>query len=178
LLIPGATLAAQGKCRGGMLKKITQVLQVVAIMVLAYCAARWYAFTEPEPLPVLDGGRFEQKTGVRDDVALNSRASFAEYRQVFSQREIFVMPYAKEAPAPKAQAVESPVAQKAHLVDFRLRGVVLDQQPQAIVEDLSNKQTLFLSPGDLLGQGTFKEVREDRIIVVVHDASLELLMED
>ncbi|HQP11611.1 MAG TPA: hypothetical protein PK470_02505, partial [Candidatus Omnitrophota bacterium] len=82
-----------------MLKKMTQVFQVVAIAALAYCAARWYAFAEPGALPALEENRFEPKAVARNDPVLDSQSSFAEYSRIFSQREIFVMPYAKEAPA-------------------------------------------------------------------------------
>lgn len=157
---------------------MTQFLQIVAILVLSYIAVQWYAFSEPETLPVIEKSPLEQKTGVREEAGRDSPASFEDYSRIFSQREIFVMPYAKESPGSKASPIESPIEQKAQLVDFRLRGIVLDQHPQAIVEDLANKQTLFLSPGDMVGQGTLKEVREDRIIVVIHDSSLEMLMED
>ncbi|HPB67634.1 MAG TPA: hypothetical protein PLT76_06565 [Candidatus Omnitrophota bacterium] len=161
-----------------MLKKMTQVFQVVAIAALAYCAARWYAFAEPGALPALEENRFEPKAVARNDPVLDSQSSFAEYSRIFSQREIFVMPYAKEPPGSKARAVEPPAAPKADLVNFRLRGIVLDQHPQALVEDLAQKETLFLSPGEPMGEGILREVREDRVIVVVHDSSLELLLED
>ena len=175
---PDVRLDVPEKAGGETLKRVTQLLQIVAILVLAYSALRWYSFSTPESLPVLEKNRFEQKIAVRDEPDPDAPTSFADYGQVFSSREIFAIPYAKESPAPRAAPVESPGAQKAQLLDFRLRGVVLDRHPQAIIEDVSSKQTLFLSPGDELGQGTLKEVREDRIIVVIRDSALELLLED
>ena len=172
------TLDVKEKNGRDRLRKLTQALQILAVLGLAYSAAKWYAFSKLESLPALGQRYFEPKTAARDELGPDPSMSFTDYSRVFSQREIFVIPYAKEASVPRGDIVESPVAQKSQLVDFRLRGIVLDQHPQAIIEDLANKQTLFLFSGDSLGQGTLKEIREDRIVVVIHDSSVELLLED
>ena len=49
--------------------------------------------------------------------------------------------------------------------DYRLKGVVLGGDPEAIVEDAKTQKTLFLKTGEQLGELIVKEIKEGMIVL-------------
>lgn len=61
--------------------------------------------------------------------------------------------------------------------DFRLKGVMLSGEPEALVEDAKNQKTLFLKTGDPLGEVRVKAIEEGRIILEYHGEEQALKIE-
>lgn len=49
--------------------------------------------------------------------------------------------------------------------DYRLQGVMLSGEPEAIVQDVKANKTVFVRAGDLLGELNVKSIQEGRIIL-------------
>lgn len=49
--------------------------------------------------------------------------------------------------------------------DYRLKGVVLLDEPEAILEDARTQKSLFVKAGDHVGELTVKEIKEGKIIL-------------
>lgn len=62
-----------------------------------------------------------------------------------------------------APVLQASVAELAK--DYRLKGVVLADEPEAIVEDARTQKTLFVEVGGRLGELTVKEIKEGFIIL-------------
>ena len=78
---------------------------------------------------------------------------------------------------PQAKQVEpgpsSPGAQ-ALLSDLRLVGIAWGEDPMAMIEEQSTKQTHFLRTDDMLGTFTIREILEDRVILQYGTQEVEL----
>ncbi|MGE0268952.1 MAG: hypothetical protein AB7S78_10920 [Candidatus Omnitrophota bacterium] len=58
---------------------------------------------------------------------------------------------------------------------YKVVGVVVDSQRRAIVENIKQQETVFLSIGDKLGEATITEIQADKIIGRLDGHELELL---
>ena len=57
---------------------------------------------------------------------------------------------------------------------YKLVGIILDQSPQAIIEDIKNKQTLFLFKGEEIGGAILEKIEEGRVILLRNNQRVEL----
>lgn len=57
---------------------------------------------------------------------------------------------------------------------IKLIGILVDKDPKAIVEDLQDNQTHFLSPGDSIGAVLLEEIREDKVIFMYQSERFEM----
>lgn len=49
--------------------------------------------------------------------------------------------------------------------DYRLQGVILTDEPEAILQDAKTQKTVFIKKGGLLGELTVKEIKEGMIVL-------------
>ena len=61
--------------------------------------------------------------------------------------------------------------------DYRLKGVVILDIPEAILEDARTQKTIFVKPGDSVGELQVKEIREGAIILTAYGEEKELRIE-
>lgn len=64
------------------------------------------------------------------------------------------------AGAPALQANLAEIAK-----DYRLQGVLISDDPEAIVQDAKTQKTMFVKKGELLGKLTVSEIKEGAIIL-------------
>jgi hypothetical protein len=83
-----------------------------------------------------------------------ARGDFEDFRGVIEQREYFqlaVTPPQQKDPALQAAQPPASLAVAGEMVKYyRLVGIIMDRDPQAVVEDLRNRTTHFLSRGDMM----------------------------
>ncbi len=85
--------------------------------------------------------------------------SIDSYKNAFMQSTLF-----GNVPA----EVTSPLLRSSILdlvKDFRLKGVILAGEPEAIVEDARTQKTVFVKTGQQLGELTVKQIQEGVLIV-------------
>lgn len=88
--------------------------------------------------------------------------SFADYEEQFGRRDIFNFGL-REQPQPDVE-VSQPVAQISPTQTLRIVGIVLNNKPQVVIEDVSGQRTYFLYEGDRLKDMTVEKIAEDEII--------------
>ncbi|VAW12082.1 hypothetical protein MNBD_BACTEROID05-1003, partial [hydrothermal vent metagenome] len=106
-------------------------------------------------------------------LSLHEAKPFTYYQQRIEKRDIFQSPWEK----PKIQR-ENPVVTKSFdelNKKIKIVGVVLDQNPQVIVENFKSKETVFLVPGDEIEGATLEEVQESRAIFLYQGKRVELV---
>lgn len=70
------------------------------------------------------------------------------------------------AAAPVSSApVRTTAGMAERLRDFRLQGVMLSGEPEAIVQDVRNQKTVFLRTGDSIGDLQVKSIQDGRIVL-------------
>lgn len=102
---------------------------------------------------------------------------FSSYAEILKKRDVFLPPkstedtIAKEVVPPAAVAPDPATTLSAN---YRIVGIVMDKKPQAIIEDVKNGTTLFLSQGDALGDGRIVQIGLGRVLVLLGDRKIEL----
>ncbi len=97
-------------------------------------------------------------------------SSVEDYQKIAERKAIFASP----TPRPEQAAVmESPVVRDM-LKELRLVGIITEKPSQAIIEDIKNKQTLFLGEGEIIGGIQVKHILIDRVIIIYNGQSVTL----
>ena len=108
------------------------------------------------------------KEMVKDKKA-SQASSIDDYQKIVEAKTIFALPGRTEKPI----AMESLAAQDV-LKGFRLVGIITEKPPQAIIEDIQNKQTLFLKEGEMIGRMQVQQILSDRVMLVYDGQSVTL----
>jgi len=61
------------------------------------------------------------------------------------------------------------------LGDFKLVGIILDSEPQAILENRKKKETVFLSVGESIGKSVVEEIHKGSVIFLDGEKRIELV---
>lgn len=61
--------------------------------------------------------------------------------------------------------------------DFRLKGIVILKEPEAIVQDARTQKNIFVREGDQMGEVTVKEIEQDSIVLSYSGEEIKLRME-
>jgi hypothetical protein len=96
---------------------------------------------------------------------------FEFYAGKIEGRDVFEAPW--EKPALDSQAPADPALGLSKRL--KVVGILLDEDPKAIIEDLETKQTFFLSPKERMGDIVVDEILEDKVIVIFNEEKVELM---
>jgi type II secretory pathway component PulC len=80
------------------------------------------------------------------------------YQSVFEKSSLFGNLANAAAPMIKASILEL-------AKDFRLKGVVIASEPEALIEDARTQKTTFVHVGQALGELSVKEIREGLVVL-------------
>jgi len=69
-------------------------------------------------------------------------------------------------------AIQSSIAELTK--DYRLKGVVILDEPEAIIEDARTQKSTFVKSGDKMGELTVKEIREGVVVLAYYGEEKEL----
>ena len=94
--------------------------------------------------------------------------SFSYFESKIGSRDVFFSPWEKPS-TPASPDVAMDLAK-----DLKLVGIVLDENPKAIVEDVKNNQTLFMSKGETINNAVLKEIKSDKVIFTYNNQDVEL----
>ena len=92
----------------------------------------------------------------------------AFYESVFDKDTLF----GKVSAAMGTSVLKTPISELAK--DFRLKGVVLAGEPEAIVEDARTQKTSFVKAGGKVGDLDVKKIEEGRIVLTNGDQEISL----
>ena len=155
--------------------KLTRVLLILCMVLGIYLIYSTVMFRELD-INISYRPSVSRTTEQVDDIKPVARESFGSYAEVFSKRDFFNSPIEQYQQRSKPSLEDKPQPVDFDLTtQYRLVGIVLDDNPQAIIEDLIRKETLFLSIGDKLGGAVLKEILPGKARFLFQDNLLELI---
>lgn len=93
------------------------------------------------------------------ETSKQAREPFASYQAVFDKNTLFGAVAANAStPVLKASIAEL-------VKDYRLKGVILTAEPEAIVEDARTQKTVFVKVGQQVGDLTVKEIKDGMMVL-------------
>jgi len=151
-----------------LLRNVNRVLMLVAFFLAGYCIVQLFTLLnrdDPAPLEISLSGR---------NVVAHTALAFKEkpievYLQEIEQHNLFQSPWVKP------QEISSPVVSSSINNELKLMGIILDDDPKAIVKDLRSKQTLFLSEGEEVNGAFVEKISEGKVLFLQNGKHIELV---
>lgn len=97
---------------------------------------------------------------------------FEYYANKINKRDIFKPAFEQGQPS-TGGVTKSTLSELA--ANLRLAGIIVDKQPQAIIEDTKQKKTYFLSKGDFIGEIKVEDILESKVILSYGEEKIELI---
>ncbi len=97
--------------------------------------------------------------------------AFESYRPAMEGRDIFQAPWER----PVVETIPPGNLASGLGQQLKLVGILLDNDPKAIIEDVTTKQTFFLSSGERIRDAVVEEIREDKVILGLAQEKIELV---
>ena len=104
------------------------------------------------------------------EIKINEPKDYSYYYQQFAKRDIFNAPLLDKASDESGLSANVKEAIKS----LKLVGIILDKEPQAIIEDTAAKSTHFLNEGDSLDKLEVKDISESKVILIYGGEEFEL----
>ena len=147
-----------------------QVLIIVIAVLLGYVAIKFFSPQQTISEPVSAQAVIEQEISVTDITAMKVR-SFEVYEQSINERNLFEPLRSGNLKAdPRVMQKALPALHKR----IKLIGILIDSDSKAIVEDLKEKQTHFLSKGESLGSAVLEDIQEDKVLFKYANEIIEM----
>jgi hypothetical protein len=152
------------------LKKINIALVGVIVFFLVYIIFESVFSKEykPEQLNKPDKTNLNKEA---KESALPETKSFDFYSEKLNKRDIFK----PETGSEQGGSFSSTTALSEQVANLRLAGIIVDKQPQAIIEDTKLKKTYFLYKGDFIGEIKVEDILEGKVILGIGDEKVELI---
>lgn len=150
----------------------TRILILISLLMVGYIVYKYLWLgsdqgfgRDNEPIVVTRGVKI-------DDVVIPQEEPkpFTYYQDVISERNVFQAPWdivKKEVEI--VPVVENDLNQKLKVV-----GIILDEQPTAIMEDLVSKQSVFMGIGDEIYNARLEDILEDKVVFILNGQRVEL----
>jgi hypothetical protein len=152
--------------------KVSNVILGFAIILLAVYFAKFYFLDLEKGVDVPELKAFSKKSVEKEEL-VEELLPFDVYEEKFLERNIFQTPWEKNKGSLVGKDVlvnkDSRVSNQLKLV-----GIILDESPKAIIEDLQKKETLFLSLNEKHGNVVVEDIQEDRVILKLNGEKIEL----
>ncbi len=112
-------------------------------------------------------------------VDVSEKESFHVYEAVFDKRDLFQLPYAQRKVSALRVGSEKSVQKsiEGSFEGFKVVGIIVDKNPQVVVENIKSKETVFLSRGDQLQGAVLEEVLGGKAIFVKQGKRIEMVVE-
>ncbi len=107
----------------------------------------------------------EEAVPIRSNQA---REGFESYSKIFNQNTIFGAANSNAGPA----IIKIPISERVK--DYRLKGVILSNDPEAILEDARTGKNNFLKVGEQIGELKVKTIGEGKIVLSCGDEEIKL----
>ncbi len=117
------------------------------------------------------------------DIPFEAVRPFSFYSEIVAKRNIFLskpkLPAEETAPQVEAPAVK-PMVQKDYQAmtrHLKLVGIILSQDPEAVIENGKTKETLFVHKGETMEGGTIIDIQEGKVVLRIEDQEIELTLD-
>lgn len=154
------------------IRKLNLILTLLVIIGFGYVIFEFVFFKEGKVEPLKKSEQnYSQKPEIKES-PLPAPTTFDYYAERLNKRDIF-------KPAPGQDQAGQGTTGKSNLEELasnlRLAGIILDKQPQAIIEDTKLKKTYFLNKGDYIGEIKVEDILEGKVILSYGQDKLELV---
>ncbi len=157
-------LKESGTTKKTFLRKLNGLTFFLVLILVGFFTYGLLNLREEKKIVIDDLEMVEfSKIKVFDD---STQKPYNHYSNLIKTRDIFSRPEGKSELIDGGSQLEK---------KFRLVGIVLDGDPEAIVEDLQTRKTLFLHEGDFLKGSKVQQIQEGKIILLVDDQEIELV---
>ncbi|MDP3142762.1 MAG: hypothetical protein Q8N14_02285 [Candidatus Omnitrophota bacterium] len=153
-------------------KNLKKILISIAIVLVLYISVEllFLRGSDTKLAKTTMRSQGEDKGGAIQPSALKP---YSYYSAQFDQRDIFeTTPYAGSIA--KSSTVSANLSQLTK--DLKLVGVILDNNPQAIIESNTDKKTYFLRKGELINDMKLEVITESKVILSYGNEKIELAL--
>ena len=147
-----------------------QILIIVIAVLMGYVAIKFFSPQQTISEPVSAQAVIEQEIPATD-IANMQVKSFGAYEEGIKARNLFEPLRSGNLKAdPRVMQKALPALHKR----IKLIGILIDSDSKAIVEDLKEKQTHFLSKGESLGSAVLEDIQEDKVLFKYANEIIEM----
>jgi len=162
--------------RFDILKVLNRIFLVLSLLILGYILMKYAGGQDRKEISLEDREetKKEEKKGekiVLADKILKESKPFALYQTKLEQRDLFHSPWDK----PKEAASDAVTVNAELPKQLKLIGIVLDEDPKAIIEDTQTRETVFLSVGESISGAVIEEIKEGKVILRLNEEKVELI---
>jgi len=154
-----------------LLKIGNYILMFLVIGILGYVPTRYFVIDQKEAVALSSGGRTEKSEVALRGISFSETEPFDFYRERIKQRDVFHPLWG--GPERDTVVIEKVISDLTR--ELRLVGIVLDGDPKAAVEDLKEKETVFMSEGERIRDALLEKIEEGRVIFVTDNERVELV---
>jgi type II secretory pathway component PulC len=147
---------------------LNQCVVVCCVVVAGYIG---YLFFQPPVDPLLAGNKKAAvviETNLQGSKIFPDVKSVSYYETVLSQKDVFLAPWEKPDVSNGTQPPADTVS------NLKVVGIILDQDPKAIVENTQTSETLFLSAGEEVGGAKVESIFSDKVVFQYQGRQFEL----
>jgi len=164
-----------GSGRSGWVVLFERGLILTSVVLVIYIGIRVFVIEEHPR----GGGIIDTSGTTPRKIQVPQSPPFSEYAQVIGERELMGLP-GRRSPLTSSGAQtngDEPVVPFSNgdlSQNLKLVGIILDDNPVAVVEDRNKKETVFLSLGQRIGDAILQEIREGKAIFLYRGNNVEL----
>lgn len=167
-----SSLSSKGGSRDP-LSLLQKVLFIVFLAMISFIGYRY--LTEPMDSVVEDDSiKTPSPKDAKAVSTIESPKPFEDYEQQLKDRNLFLFPWEKPVSKEKTEdATAVPIVSLSS--QMQIKGILLDQDPKVVLQDLIKDETVILSIGESLNGAAVKEIHEDKVIFTYNNQTVELL---
>ncbi len=153
-----------------ILSLVNGLLLLAALGVLSFLIGKFFIFNNKPMIITEEQVESPVKKNTEAQPLTKSSADFDTYKNQIGQRDIFQLPWEREViPETADTNLTQDLSQQIKVI-----GILLDNDPKAIVEDITGQQTLFMSKGEHIGNAVLEDIQEDKVIFMYNNKKVEL----
>jgi len=146
-----------------------QILIIAVAFLLGYVVIKFFSPQQTILEPILAQAHIKQEI-LEIDFEKVQVNSFGVYEKGIKERNLFKSLQSDLKPDPRVMQKALPALHKR----IKLIGILIDSDSKAIVEDLKEKQTHFLSKGESLGSAVLEDILEDKVLFKYANEIIEM----
>jgi len=160
------------KISSDFLTTVNRLLIIMSIGIVVFFALRLWNNGQNTNDIILDSFVIAgEGSHSSQDVTFSEIKPFNYYKKRIEERDIFELPWEK-IKSSKIERFDSKIPELGRHI--KVIGIVLDQDPKVIIENLKTRETLFLSKGERYGDMILQEIYEDKAVFLYNNEQIEL----
>lgn len=160
----------EAKLEGDIFKFVNIILIIALVGIIIVGGYKYYIFHEKGMLIPRVKDSVALKNKGFDVDTLGEKGPFSYFEGTISRRNIFQAPWEKNKEEVSTQIEEVPEIRR----NIKLVGIVLDDNPTAIIEDIKKGTTMFMLIGDTIYEAVLEEIQEGKVIFLQNGDRIEI----